>query len=270
MWTRNRRAALTGIDGGLIRRRGAKIGLAIAILAVIPGLVAGTSFINGQGSTNGTLTGTGTSTAVECGFTTTAAQNPNQDSYVTITGSGTNYGSSGVYSAVSVALNEVPTSGVTGYQYEDGELNVACYDAPSGTTMQPSVATTGVAGASWAVATIESIAATTTAPNKAYCVPAGTTPASCTGSASDPSCITATASVPADYLPNDGDVTASNWYAYNSVPTSANTLTCGTMTTMSVATTVAGTVTYFGIVSFALSDNTASTGTTWALTLTVV
>lgn len=111
------------------KRRGARLGIAIAILAVLPGLVAGTSYIDS--TTHGSLTGTSNNAATGgCGWT----QTPNTDSEITATtapASGTGPGATATFS-----FNALGTGGTagTGYEYLVDEFLFGCTSIPAGTT----------------------------------------------------------------------------------------------------------------------------------------
>ena len=129
MWKRRVTRAVE-IYNGQTRRRGARLGLLIAVLAVLPGIVAGTSFITSAG--NGTNTGAvANQAAITCGFATLSTI----DSEITTVTGITSTISSGASGAQSFTLQAVETGGAagTGYEYEVGEFVFGCFNVPAGT-----------------------------------------------------------------------------------------------------------------------------------------
>ncbi len=129
MWKRRVTRAVE-IYNGQTRRRGARLGLLIAVLAVLPGIVAGTSFITSAG--NGTNTGAvANQAAITCGFATLATTDSEITGVTGITGTI----SSGASGAQSFTLQAVETGGAagTGYEYEVAEFVFGCFNVPAGT-----------------------------------------------------------------------------------------------------------------------------------------
>ena len=151
--------------GGTTRRRGARLGLLVAVLAVLPGLVAGTLYTTQ--ATSGTLTsGVSPQAAGTCGF----VQGPGWDTVGS--GGSTAYisdaalpasGSPGI-ATTTVTVYEYET-GSTGYQYMVGEVALDCNTgAASNLNGTISISGTAITGADWMTMTLSTVAPTTTNP----------------------------------------------------------------------------------------------------------
>lgn len=254
--------------GEKTRRRGARVGVLIALMAAVPGLVAGTAFISG--GSGGTLAGTPTIGASWCGF----AESPNilDSAYLGSITLGTRIGTGtpAIYSSITFAPVNLPT-GAGGYEYLDGEFLLGCSGTPSAGSHTVSVgyATT----VSWTGSVTQSTVFVEQMNNPAtpdfkYCTPgggAGLDPTAadaawnsglCSGSSiADPACASL-------YLPNDGDIAAGNWWAYSMTAVSAACAGSASMTTSStiaIANSIATTsVDVYGAVSFGIAASSAS------------
>lgn len=270
-------------------RKGTKIAVLIALMAALPGLVAGTSFITGSGSS--TLTGTpAVSGGIWCGFASPVAvvQDTSyitSQTYTTEIGTGVGAGilgspAGGLFSTVAFTITILKV-GATGYEYLDGEYDVGCSGTPAtGTlTVTPSMSVITTTNIGWTEIFMEKAAAVGTQPDYTYCAPGAAAThqptgidvaygGACSGSSiTDPACTAATT-----YLPNDGDVTAANWYA-TTLGSAANT--CGAVATMASFSPANGlattSISWYGTVSFAFYNVGAATATgTFVLTLTGV
>ncbi len=108
-------------------RRGAKLGIVIAIMLALPGLVAGTAYISG--SSTGTLTGATANVAgAVCGWWKDAALD-NQVSATAITGT---YASGGTVAptsgTITVTANVIDSAN---YEYLVDEVVWGCEDTPT-------------------------------------------------------------------------------------------------------------------------------------------
>ncbi len=112
-------------------RRGAKLGILIAILMVLPGLVAGTVFLSGISPTLASSTTPVAETT--CGFVTAGSQDA---AYTGVSSSGT--------SVASLTIS-TPEVGSSGYAYFEGEVAMIC---TTGTTV-PTAISVSTALASW-------------------------------------------------------------------------------------------------------------------------
>ena len=110
-------------------RRGAKLGIVIAILLALPGLVAGTAYVTGASS--GSITTASANSVATCGWV--AEQGANDNTYLTgITGL-----SATPSATLSVTLQAITTGGATGsgsgYEYLVDEAAFECTSLPAGT-----------------------------------------------------------------------------------------------------------------------------------------
>ncbi len=140
MWKRSMNRLFDRPDAS--RRKGARLGLLIALMAVVPGLVAGTAY------TSSILSGSGNTSPSNqpvqtCGFFKTQ-----QDSQVVTSPV---LGAAPTGSTVSVTLNALETGpgpgGTGGYQYESDEFALGCSNLPAGTTTTIVVAICGISEA---------------------------------------------------------------------------------------------------------------------------
>ncbi|MDE1837388.1 MAG: hypothetical protein KGJ23_12350 [Euryarchaeota archaeon] len=276
--------AVSDSFGGTTRRRGAKLGLLVAVLAVIPGLVAGTQFVSGSGTAS--LNGTGTPTSIAaCGFDTGNANTKDTASYLTVTGTTAIAGTSSptLYSTLTVTVNAFEV-GSSGYEYLDGEVDIACENvALTGTISVYGTTTTAPTNLVWMYADVEASTANPpflsgTAPSITYCGPGADTPTAfpvAVGGACATTPVQATCDALSEpvFLPNDKDASGNN-FVYNVMSGGTALGTCGTNvgttapgTTIVSSLTVSSTVIYYGIVSFAIGG-AASTLTTSSFSLT--
>jgi hypothetical protein len=238
---------------------------------MVPGLVEGSGFVGGSGTS--ALTGTATPyTSSQCGFST--GENEQDSGFVTtITTTGANtYGA--FYSAVQFTL-KTEQLGSGGYEYLDGEFDIGCYStmaSPRTTVISISIAgsTTNVG---WAVTAVEKLpSAVTTAPTTTYCTPGTKAPTTQTGACGAAAGIEASCGLsnPTYYLPNDWQSgTTANWYTKD---ITGGTSPCGSLTTITPSAGIHNQNTYLGIVSFAIGSASSigtPTSTAWALTMTV-
>jgi hypothetical protein len=253
-------------------------------MAALPGMVIGSSFISGSGTS--TLTGTPTvKGGVWCGFAAPGS-GVQDSSYIT----SINYNTAVNTGAAVLAYQTVTFTvtilkvGATGYQYLDGEFDVACADTPPTGTLLVTLSTASMTLTNFAQATMffEKAAAVGTQPDYQYCAPGAVgsvRPVSadaaagsgCTGSSIvDPTCVAGTPNL---CLPNDGDLTVASWAAYNMVG-AASTMTCNTVASLSTFTPALNlglaTDNWYGVVSFAFTSTqaTATASGTFTLTLT--
>lgn len=225
------------------RRKGARLGVFVALLAIVPGLVAGTAYLSG--GSGGKLAGTPSLGSEWCGWV--KSTNVLDSAYLgsITTGSEIGTGSPAIWGSVTFAPVALPT-GATGYEYLDGEFDLACTGTPSTGTLTVSVdLSTNVAwtgAVSQSSLFFEQITGTATQPDFNYCTPdaaathqptAADAPwntGACTGSSiTDPTCASL-------FLPNDGDTTAANWWAYSM--TNAATQSCNGVASMSQVSTI--------------------------------
>lgn len=128
MWNKVKTTGLSLVGGSPVRRRGAKMGVLIALLAVVPGLVAGTAYVTGASS--GSITVPAANSQATCGWI--AEQGAADNGYlVGITGL-----SATPTAALPVTLKAVTTGGATGsgsgYEYLVDEAGFECTSLPSG------------------------------------------------------------------------------------------------------------------------------------------
>ena len=136
MWESLKTRATDFTAGGRFKRRGAKLGILIAIMMTLPGLVAAYSFV--QGSNQGKLTAiTTNSPGADCGFVTLQASG--DSNYLTLTSSGSALTTGTIYQAVSGSLNALETGGTSGtgngYEYLTDQVGFEC-DYSTGTTVK--------------------------------------------------------------------------------------------------------------------------------------
>ena len=284
MWKRGI-ARMSEMSGGTARRRGARLGLVVALLAVVPGLVAGTAFISGTSGT--TLQGTPQTAGQWCGFAKSPAIM--DAAYLgTITQTG-QVGATALYSSTTFQP-QIRSTGTGGFEYLDGEFDIGCSGTPSTgpitltVTETSSVAFSG-GTVSQSIVFIEFPGPTSgtppaNAPDYKYCAPNAASGAypnaadqpSSTGTCTGTTIAATECATTAVYLPNDGDVAATSWWAYNMV---GGTQACPTQasfsstSTQAVALSLGTTVDYYGAVSFAIYQS-AATSVTGSFTLTVV
>lgn len=283
--TRRRLSFSLGGDSKLVfgrplRRRGARLGLAIALMVILPGVVVGTKFISGTSTS--LLNGSGVaSSALECGFDLGNTHSVDSGP-LTISGS-TEIGATGLYSAIAVTVNEYEV-GSSGFEYLDGEVDIACISVgQSGSLGMYMTASTALTGATWGYAAVEagiaSPFASATIPSITYCAPGGDAPTNAFPEAYGGACAGSVQTAcdalsPAVFLPNDKDAT---FYVYNlESPGTAITgcgttggATVGTANTIVSALTVTATLTYYGIVSFAIGGASSSVNAA-SFTMTLV
>ena len=152
MWESLKTRATDFTAGGRFKRRGAKLGILIAIMMTLPGLVAATAYVSG--SNTGTLTSATTNTAsANCGWW----KDTNLDAEVAATAITTTFTSGGsavpTAGTVTVTANAVEV-GSTGYEYLVDELVFGCLStpaAPATTSITVTVGSATVTGASVAV-----------------------------------------------------------------------------------------------------------------------
>ncbi len=127
MWESLKTRATDFTGSGRYRRRGAKLGLLIAVLITLPGLVAATAYVTGasSGSTNAKVTNVAT---ISCGFSTTAS---------TDTGIFTTSATSALSGSVTTSFNAIETGGTggSGYEYLVDELALGCENIPTSTIL---------------------------------------------------------------------------------------------------------------------------------------
>ena len=164
MWGSLKTRAMDFTAGGRFRRRGAKLGILIAIMVTLPGLVAATAYVTGANS--GSLTtGTAASAAVSCGFWENgtgfdSGYFSSVPSGIT-TFSGTNAPLGGSLTATLTQL-EV---GSSGYQYMMNEFVFGCVSTPASpysTSITITLSSSsGITGASWVVMEVNTTSALT-------------------------------------------------------------------------------------------------------------
>ena len=176
MWSKLKTAGTDFTTGGRFRRRGAKLGVLIAVMMALPGLVAAYNFV--QGANNGSLATTTTnSPGADCGFVT--EQSSGDSNYLALTSGGLGLTAGTIYQSVSGALTALETGGATGSGYEyltdqvgfeckyssgtsvSFDLQVCGYaqtEAASGGAPTCSGTATQVTGADWVVVEISSVA----------------------------------------------------------------------------------------------------------------
>lgn len=288
MWKRGIARAQGLYTGGPTRRRGAKLGLLIALLAVIPGLVAGTAFINTPTTPNFTGNQTGVSTA-DCGFNVNGGST--DASYVTMTGTQDTAGKLYVGSVV-VTTSVIQGTGTSGYQYLEGEVYFGCYNTPNtgGTiTAAITVSGTGISGvtttsADWAALRMTSDTGSTTTDESAptnWCNPVTSTIATGACSATAPTACTYTGSVftPSLFSPENkvlGAYASTNtWMWVNGVVAGAQAGAAGqcggaTLPSLTIVKNIATTMEYYLDIGFAFGDMPASvTNAAWTFTATI-
>lgn len=248
---------------GSTRRRGAKLGIIIALLAVLPGLVAGTAYISGSSSGNLTAGTTNVAGAV-CGWWKDTAI----DTQVTASSISGIYASGGSVAptsgTISVTANAIES---TSYEYLVDEIVWGCESTPGAGTISVSftIGSASVTGATMAVMELtnvepDAIVNPTTTTGGAACA---TTPANLYLPAAS-----ATANIPA--------TEAYTWNAALATPAAVSG--CGSLATPTLGVTVpTGVTTDTGYIwmSFALITTTstglsASAAFTMGFTVTVV
>lgn len=150
MWERIKSGTTDFTTGGRLRRRGAKLGLLIAVMVTLPGLVAATEYISG--SSSGTLTsGTANVQGAVCGWW----KDTNIDSMMTASSISGTYSLGGSVAptsgTISVTANVVDSAT---YEYLIDEIVWGCEDTPATGTISVSFATLSsatVTGATQAV-----------------------------------------------------------------------------------------------------------------------
>jgi hypothetical protein len=273
MWESLKTRATDFTAGGRFKRRGAKLGILIAIMVTLPGLVAATSFISGSGS--GTLTATPSAvTGAECGFDLGDSSILDTNYITLVSGGSSEFGTSGIYSAVTLDVKALEL-GSSGYEYLDGEIDFACVSTPATgtTTVALTLSGSGTSGASIAVIDFEKIAESATVPAYLYCAPGADAPTA--GTAYTGTCPTTgtaqtacdTTPVPNLFLPNNGDSTVGNWDVWNTV-SGAAVSSCGTLTSFTVANAISATE-YYGIVSFGLTGSLTGVSGTWGISAAI-
>ncbi len=106
-------------------RRGAKLGIVVAILMALPGLVAGYNFVTGANS--GSLTvGTTNQPGADCGFVDNQASG--DANFIAFTSGGSSLTSGTIYQTVTGALSAVETGGTggSGFEYLTDQLAFEC------------------------------------------------------------------------------------------------------------------------------------------------
>lgn len=178
MWARGMKRGMDFVNRPTTRRRGARLAILIAIMMAVPGLVAATAFISGGGSGSANAN-TNPLAAIQCGFvfpgteTTDTAYISTSSIIPAYDAAASPFVSSG---SVTIQINTILT-GTTGYEYLDGELEIACYDLkgtslPTQVTVKvvPTGAVSGT-GISWAAMSIDNSTGTGGA-GPAYTAPA--------------------------------------------------------------------------------------------------
>lgn len=144
------RGLVLGDKSGTGKRRGAKLGILIAIMTIIPGIVAGTSYVSG--SATGTLTSaTANSASAGCGWWTDS----NIDGFVSAASLGTVFtaGGSAVPTSGTVTVTVTALESST-YEYEIDEIVFGCIStpaAPASTSITVTIGSATVTGATQAV-----------------------------------------------------------------------------------------------------------------------
>lgn len=110
MWSKRTAHALR-LSEDHVRRKGAKMGILIALMAVVPGIVAGTTYTNLTSTGTATTTGASTADTLGCTWQSLATT----DSFILLTGAGT--------STLTATLTELRGSG---YQYSVDEIALQC------------------------------------------------------------------------------------------------------------------------------------------------
>lgn len=192
MWKRGMAKAFDLYSGGSTRRRGAKLGLLVALMAVLPGLVAGTAYITGSASGTGSVQATN-QPSISCGFEATGQTDTGVFSQGGLTTTSPSSGS------ISVSFQALETGGLggLGYEYLVDEFELGCQNMPDSATTVLQVQLCGLGAAPAATlsqtatcqapTTIQSVVgadmvaldASTVAPTYG-CNPTGGTSASCT------------------------------------------------------------------------------------------
>ncbi len=260
MWKRGMKHALD-VYNGSTRRRGAKLGIIIALLAVLPGLVAGTAYISG--SSAGTLTaGTTNVAGAVCGWWQDAAK----DTQVSATSVPGVYASGGSVAptsgTISVTANVIES---TSFEYLVDEFVWGCQDTPSTGTITVSftIGSASVTGASMAVMELTNVEPL-----------ASQNPTTVTGGAP---CATTPATL---YLPaasTTANIAATEAYTWNAEGTAAAVSGCGSLATPTLGVSVPTGITTdtgyiwmsFALITTGTNGLSASAAFTMGFTVTV-
>ncbi len=289
MWESLRTRATDFTAGGRFRRRGAKLGILIAIMMTLPGLVAATDFVNVPSSSQ-PLTGAPTGTpGVDCGFNVGTST----DAYVTLVAGGTKNAAGNLFTTVTANVKTLEATSSTGYEYLEGELFYACYNTPSVTSISATITISGngvsnlPTGGWTAVYVTKDTGSTTTdlAAIANWCNPTSqdyssgcvsATPTACTfsGSSFNPSLYAAEG-----IFGTPGTGNSWIWYSVGSAGTSSTGAFAGAQTTpattcggsaaptTSIVTGQTNTLYYYLDIGFAFGDVPASiTSASWTIT----
>lgn len=138
------------------KRRGARLSILVALMVIIPGLVAASSYVSGTNS--GTLTSaTSNGLATDCGWW----KDTNLDGFVSAASLSTTYTSGGAAVPTSTSITVTVTSLESStYQYEEDEIVFGCLDtpaAPATTSITVTIGSATITGATQAVLQITSV-----------------------------------------------------------------------------------------------------------------
>ena len=286
MWESLKTRATDFTAGGRFKRRGAKLGILIAIMMTLPGLVAATSFISVPTASNSLTSTESGQPSASCGF---KAAGSTDTAYVP-TLSGTPDGN-GLIATATVTVNVLEATGTSGYEYLEGEIVWACDSTPSSVTSISAAITisgTGVSGvtstsADWAALFLTSDSATTTSDAAIgnWCIPTTQTVSGGACSATAPTACTYTSSAftPSLYPPENkalgAQSTSNTWVWVNGVVGGAQTSAssgCGGSALPGTVTIARGlaSVTYYEDIGFGFGDMPSSiTSVSWVLSSTV-
>ena len=289
MWESLKTRATDFTAGGRFRRRGAKLGILIAIMMTLPGLVAATDFVNVPSSSQ-TLTGSPTgSPGVDCGFNVGTST----DTYVSLATGGTKNSAGNLYTTVTANVKTLEATTSTGYEYLEGELFFACYNTPSVTSISATISISGngvtnLPTGGWTAVYVTKDTGSTTSDLGAstnWCNPTSQDYSSGCVTATPTACsFTGTTFNPALYAAEGifgtpGTANSWIWYSVGSSGTSSSgalagaqsgaATTCGggTAPTTTIVTGITTTLYYYLDIGFAFGDIPASiTSASWTIT----